>query len=154
MPAVRSDLIEVCVFKFEQDRPLYLLLRRSNELAVYPGIWQLVSGRLVGGEKAVDAALRELKEETGLTPIAFWITPFVNSFYNPADDSIHMSPFFAAQVEIGEAPRLSDEHSAFGWFGFGEAAGKLVWPGQREGLRVVEEYVVRGEACADLTRLR
>lgn len=154
MPLIAGKIVEVCVFKFEKDRPWYLLLHRSMSEKIYPNIWQFVSGSIEGDEKAVDAAYRELHEETGMTPKAFWVVPFVNSFYDPEWDSVNLSPMFAAQVETGSTPFLSEEHYEFGWFSYEDALRKLVWPGQREGMRIVQEYIVRGTQAGITTRLR
>lgn len=153
MPSIESRIIEVCVFKFEKDQARYLLLHRSKEEKRYPNIWQLISGTIEGTEKATDAALRELTEETKLRPTAVWNVPFANSFYDHVHDILNVSPFFAAQVEIANEPKLSPEHDVFGWFAYEDAVRKLVWPGQRLGLRVVHEYIVGGQEAAQLTRI-
>ncbi len=149
-----STTIEVCIFRRDAGRALYLLLRRSERERVYPGIWQYVTGSVHQGEKSVDAALRELREETGLEPTGFWIVPYVNSFYDRNRDEVNMSPLFAAEVPAGDSPRLSTEHSELGWFDYDESSRMLVWPGQREGLRIVNQFVVGGEQAAKLTRIR
>jgi len=153
MALISSTIVEICIFKFEKDRPWFLLLRRSKEEKIYPGIWQFVSGSIEEGEKASFAALRELDEETAIKPSAFWVTPFVNSFYDPSWDSLNLTPLFAAQVSAGEEPKLSSEHSQWGWFLYEDALSMLPWPGQREGLRIVNEYIVKGDAAAALTRI-
>ena len=154
MSKIVNKYIEVCVFKFQDDTPSYLMLRRSKDQKVYPDLWQFVSGSVDEHEIAVDAALRELQEEAGFIPKAFWVVPHVNSFYDPQDDCINVNPMFAAQVEAGSQPKLSQEHSDFAWLPFEEALKRLVWPGQRQGLRIVHEFIVRGEEAATYTRLR
>ncbi|MBI1807358.1 MAG: NUDIX pyrophosphatase [Ignavibacteria bacterium] len=154
MPIITCKIIEVCIFKFEDDRPWYLLLHRAKNEKIYPDIWQFVSGSIEGDEKATDAAYRELQEETGLKPKAFWVVPFVNSFYDPGWDAVNLSPLFAAQVPPGDEPTLSHEHDECGWYLFEDAVRKLVWPGQREGIRIVHDYIVKGEKAAKLTRIR
>lgn len=153
MPLISSLIVEVCVFRFENNTVQYLLLHRAKGEQVYPNIWQLVSGAIERGEKAVDAALRELEEETKLTPKAFWNVPFTNSFYDHVHDVVNISPMFAAQVKEGVEPKLSSEHDEYGWFAYGEAITKLVWPGQREGIRLVSEYIVGGQQASTLMRL-
>jgi len=153
MSTLASRIVEVCIFKFENDRAWFLLLHRSKEEKIYPDLWQFVSGSIEGEERAADAARRELEEETGLKPKAFWTVPLVTSFYDPGWDAVNLSPLFAAQVDIGDQPRLSAEHREFGWFSYEDAIRKLVWPGQREGMRIVREYIIRGEEAGRLTRL-
>jgi len=153
MVLIACKIIEVCIFKFQNDRPWYLLLHRAKDEKIYPGIWQFVSGSIEDEESAHDAAVRELTEETGLHPTGLWVVPFVNSFYDPGYNAVNLSPLFAAQVKPGDEPKLSTEHYEFRWFSYEEATRKLVWPGQREGLRLVYEYIVKGEEATKLTLL-
>jgi len=142
------------VFRFVNDRAEYLLLHRAKDEKVYPGIWQLMSGTIEGDEGGVEAAFREFKEETGLKVNKFWVVPFVNSFFDPSRDAVNLSPLFAAQVEAGIEPRLSSEHSEHRWFTYEEALKKLVWPGQRAGLKVTHDYITCGEEAARLLEMK
>jgi len=151
LPAIVSDIVEVCVFRREADGPQYLLLRRAANETLYPGIWQLVSGTLEKGEHAAKGALREFGEETGLQGMNFWVVPFMNSFYVASDDAVHLSCFFAVEVSSGAEPILSTEHEAYEWCGLEKAEHLLVWPGQKRGLRLVHEVIVHGGEVARLT---
>ncbi|MBM2841112.1 MAG: dATP pyrophosphohydrolase [Bacteroidetes bacterium] len=153
MAIIVCRIIEVCVFRFVNNRSEYLMLRRSPGEKIYPNLWQFVSGSLHDGEKATDAALRELKEETGLTPKRFWVVPHANTFYDHSYDAVNVSPLFAAQVDPDDEPRLSAEHSAFEWLRLDDARRRLVWPGQRAGLEIVEKYIVGGEEAGKLTEI-
>ena len=152
MPSIACRIVEVCVFKIERNRPLYLLLHRSKDEKIYPGIWQFISGCIEGPEKAIDAARREFAEETGMKLIGLWVVPFVNSFFDDAYDAVNLSPLFAVEVEPGEQPKLSSEHYEFQWLSYEDALKRLVWPGQRQGLSIVHEYIVGGEEAARLVR--
>lgn len=153
MSAIVCQIIEVCVFKREEGVPRYLLLKRSNNDRIYPGIWQLVTGTMKQGERAADAAVRELAEESGLRPGRLWVAPHVTAFYVAADDTVQMSPLFAAEVSNSDHLRLSVEHQAFGWYPYEEARAMLVWPGQRRGLEIVQQYILGEEKAAELTQL-
>ncbi len=150
MPAIVSNIVEVYVFRVRSIRPEYLLLKRAPGDTLYPGIWQIVTGTMRTGERAVDAALRELKEETGFAPTRFWSVPHVDVFYDRTLDAMQLCPMFAAEVGAGSEPLLSAEHSAFQWAPAGPARERLVWPGQREGLDIVERFIAGGEAAMQL----
>ena len=100
------------------------------------------------------AAFRELREETGLEPLDIWVVPYVNSFYDHRRDTVNLSPVFAAQVKLGIAPVLSGEHQRFEWLGYEDALRRLVWPGQRDGLRIVHEFIVAGREAAKHSHIR
>lgn len=151
MPVIASRIVEVCVFRFVKNSPEYLLLKRASDETIYPNIWQLISGSIDEGEKAYEAALREMREETALQPVRFWVVPFVNAFYDPGYDAVNLSPFFAAQVAPDAEPTLSAEHQSHVWLRLDHARRKVVWPGQRQGLNIVHEYIVSGEQTAGLT---
>lgn len=151
MANIVCRIVEVCVFRFMNDRPEYLMLKRSPDEKIYPNLWQFVSGSLDEGEKATAAGLRELKEETGLVPKRFWVVPHANMFYDPAYDAVNVSPLFAAQVDAGDEPTLSAEHCEFEWLPFADARRRLVWPGQRLGLEVIDKYILGGEEAGILT---
>ena len=151
MPLISCRIVEVCCFKFVKERAEYLLLKRAHDEKIYPNLWQFVSGAIGDGERAVDAALREFKEETGITPLRFWVVPFVNAFYDHDYDAVNLSPFFAAQVSVADEPKLSSEHQIYEWLPYHEARKRLVWPGQRQGLDVVQSCILGGEEAGHLT---
>lgn len=62
---------------------LFLALKRSSGNPIYPGLWQAVTGTIEAGETAIECALREVEEETGLKPKEIWTIPFVGTFFRP-----------------------------------------------------------------------
>jgi dihydroneopterin triphosphate diphosphatase len=153
MAEVASRIIEVCPFRIRGDGGEYLLIRRAADDPLYPGTWQFVSGRVEAGEKAREAALRELREETGAAPVRFWVVPGVNSFYDPHRDTVNLVVLFAAQLESGFPISLSPEHSIFQWLPYTEARRRLVWPGQRDCLDLVQQYILGGEEAGTLLEI-
>lgn len=124
-------------------REEWLVLKRSSKV-ILPGTWQMVSGTIEPGEKAYEAALRELREETGLEPIHFYQASYVNRFYLAATDQIVLSPVFAAEVAATDKVRLSDEHTEHAWVPFEEARTRYPWPGQKESITIIrDQFVVR-----------
>lgn len=153
MPDIVSNIIEVCIFSFDNKEPLYLMLRRSLSDRIYPDSWQIVTGSIEPGETAVQGALREMREETGYDPEKFWIVPHVNTFYSVAKDVIHHTIVFAAQVPPRTDPVLSEEHYQFGWYPIQQAKALCVWPGQAKALDIVHEYIVRGKEAAAVSEI-
>jgi len=153
MVKIASGIVEICIVAFSGAGPEYLLLRRSPDEKLYPDIWQFVTGSIEGVETAHQAAVREMSEETGLKPLALWVVPHVNIFYDPTHDSLNLTPVFAAQVNPGSLPKLSAEHIEYLWCDLGRAERLIVWPGQREALHVVHELIVKGSQAAGLSQI-
>ncbi|HTY59233.1 MAG TPA: NUDIX domain-containing protein [Bacteroidota bacterium] len=153
MAEIISRAIEVCPFRIRNDKPEFLLIRRSATEPRYPGMWQFVTGSVEEGEKAYESALRELKEETGSEGVRLWAVPSLTSFYDVRTDRVNLVPQFAAQFEPGFEVRLSAEHSAFEWLPYAAAMGRLVWPGQKACLEIVRAYIVGGEEASRLLEI-
>jgi len=135
---VTSSLIEIHIFRRIGNDLEFLLLKRASK-EKYPGLWQMVTGS-IENEDAHQTALREVKEETGLTPIKFWVVPNINSFYSPEMDAIVMIPVFAVLVDESQKVIISDEHTDFKWVQKEEAVKLLAWPGQRQSVEIICEY--------------
>ncbi len=134
-----SNLVEVHIFRETENAIEFLLLKRAED-QIYPAVWQMVSGKIKESEKAFETSLRELKEETNLTPLKMWIAPKVNSFYSSQTDSICLIPVFAVQVKKDSKVIISDEHSEYKWVTSDEAKRLLAWDGQRKAVDLIEEY--------------
>lgn len=135
-------MIEAHIFRRTENKIEFLLLKRS-EKEIYPGMWQMVSGRVKKGEKAFQTALREINEETKLKPTRFWVVPNINSFYLWQKDTISFLPVFLAQVDRRAKIIISDEHSAFKWVSAQEAKKLLAWSGQRKSVDIIVEYLTK-----------
>lgn len=133
-----SNMIEAHIFREIENGIEFLLLKRSDGQP-YPGLWQMVSGKIKQDEKAYQTALREIKEETGLIPQQLWVAPTVNSFYEPKNEFICLLPVFAARVNSSEV-KLSDEHTDYKWVNKSETQKLLAWEGQRKAVQIIEDY--------------
>jgi dATP pyrophosphohydrolase len=149
-----SRIVEVCVFRIESGAPEYLILQRSSVDDLYPGLWQFVTGTLQRSEAGKEAALRELKEETGISAKRFWIVPYVDSYYDSSKDAVQLVPVFAAQADAQSGVVLSSEHQMYEWMKYREAIDRLVWPGQKHVVKIVEEYIVGEKEAGSLLEIK
>jgi dATP pyrophosphohydrolase len=130
----------------------YLILHRSDKAYVYPSLWQVITGRIEEGETALEAALRELKEETGLVPEKLWTLPYVATYFETPKDIIHASPVFGIVVDHSAVIKISEEHQDYKWLDFDDCIECLLIPAHREGTRVFRDFVLNS-AQPDLFRL-
>ncbi len=147
MSAFRRTHIEVYLFRRRAGRVEFLCLRRAPG-AWLPGAWQPVTGRIESREKALAAAVREVREETGLVPRRWWALETVTVYFDPAADVVRALPLFAAEVGPRDAVRLSREHTGCAWLAAPAAGRRFVWEAQRAGLAAVKREVLRGGALA------
>ncbi len=138
MPDIKSQFIECYLYANTSEGIKFLLLKRHGDNKIYPGIWQIVTGKIEEGEKAYDAALRELKEETGLKAIKLFVLPKVTEFYTFRNDTINLIPLFLAEVEYKDAS-ISEEHSNFQWCDLKDASDKVHWISQKENLKMISD---------------
>jgi 8-oxo-dGTP pyrophosphatase MutT (NUDIX family) len=123
----------------------YLLLQRHPERTASGDIWQTVVGNLRWQEDRIEAARREVFQETGITlhdevvPLGFAFSYPIHlldgqqSWYPPGVTAIH-NTVFASEV-VGD-PRvvLCPEHVDSGWFAYAEAWKRLYWLEEKEAL--------------------
>lgn len=142
MPKIVSSIVDVYVFRRCATCIEFLTLLRAP-LQRLGGTWQSVHGKVEAGETAWQAALRELREETGLTPTGFWQIDFVNTFYVAESDLVLLCPCFAAEVSADAPVHLCSEHTASAWLGAEAALARMMWPGQRHALREILSEIIQ-----------
>jgi 8-oxo-dGTP diphosphatase len=115
-----------------------LLVQRGN--APLAGHWSLPGGRIAWGEKAADAALRELKEETGCVAELIGLVDVVDAMLERRRSG-ESSPWghyvlidYAARWVSGE-PRAGDDARDARFFRLDELAPLGLWS---ETIRVIE----------------
>ena len=124
--------VEVYVWRQSGPDPEVLLLRRCAQLG---GFWHCVAGAVEPGESEIDAAARELREETGLT------VPVIDSgvrYAYPVDED-RRDQFatgvegitvacFTAEVPVDVQIELDWEHDELAWHPLSTAASVLRFP--------------------------
>jgi len=143
MPKIKIKQVDSYIYRNTDAGPVYLMLKRSTG-KYYEHLWQGVAGKIEKGETATQTVIRELKEETGKTPVKIFAADHIASFYDAKNDRIQMVPIFGIEVENSEV-QLSEEHSEYKWVSFEEALALLTWKGQKEGLRTVHDEIMSGD---------
>src|SRR4030095_3400834 len=153
MPQIVTNYIELHICRKTNSGYKFLLLKRSESAIIYPGIWQMITGTIESHEHTKDTLLRELDEETGLTPLKIYSIPRINTFYLAISDKICMSPVFLAIVDK-EDVKISDEHSEYRWSTFEEAGELIHWPNQIESLEIIKRYLDNEELLEKLVEIK
>jgi ADP-ribose pyrophosphatase len=109
---VRRDIIHhtgsVVVLAVDESRSTpRVLLERQYRHAAKDYLWELPAGRIDPGEKALQAARRELLEETGYTA-AHW-RRILNFYASPGFVAETMSVYMATGLKAGPAQPEADE---------------------------------------------
>ena len=106
-PHAGKILPVVVIAVFNKSGEILFLKRGNNP---YSGYWELAGGRLEFGEKLEEAALRELREETGIRPKSM---AFVR-VYETHMPNYHRLLFLFACVSGTNEVKLT-EQSAYKW---------------------------------------
>jgi 8-oxo-dGTP pyrophosphatase MutT (NUDIX family) len=133
------------------DQEVIVVVRRDGELLVMRraperlGYWSLVSGGLEPEETSWHAAVRELREETGLEaqvrklPISLSYSllddpPAIRARYAPGIERVTVHAFVADAAE-GWEPTLDAEHDLYRWCDLDAALELMKYDTARDALR-------------------
>lgn len=154
MTASRVAYIDVYILRGGGDALEVLLLRRART-RTRGGSWEAVHGKIDPGETPVAAARRELREETGCTPLTLYNLSRVEQFYSHTADEVVLVPAFVAFVASDAVIHLSDEHDTLLWLTPADARARCSWPRSARGLEEAVRLFGGGNAgvLEDVLRL-
>ena len=121
-----------------------LALQRGQH-ARCPGAWEPVHGHIDPGEAPEQAAVRELREETGLAAERLYVVR-VQPFYVRATRTLQLAVVFAAFVAEPADVVIGTEHVRSEWLTVDDALARYAFPGERASLREVVELLAAGDA--------
>jgi dihydroneopterin triphosphate diphosphatase len=145
MTRIAVSLVDVLVLRGSGQSLQCLALQRGSG-GRCPGSWETVHGHIEAGETPVQAAIRELAEETGLSPLRMYNLSRVEVFYQHWRDEVALIPVFAAFVPADGTVRLSREHLHYEWLGVADATARLAWPREKRALADAVTLVGNGDA--------
>jgi 8-oxo-dGTP pyrophosphatase MutT (NUDIX family) len=122
----------------------FLQIRRSAKAGSHHHSWQTVYGGIEPGETAIQGALRELKEETNLTPARMFQVEYLETFYFRPTDSLLLMPVFAVEIPKSDIITLNHEHDAHRWIPENKIPQSFMWRTQREALQYVLDLLHHG----------
>jgi len=127
----------IVLFRNDSDKNEFLLLN-------YPqGHWDFVKGKIEQNETSHETALRETKEETGITNIEF-VDGFEESVeydFRFKKENIHKKVIFFLAKTNEKNIKLSHEHSDYLWLEYNDALKKTTFENAKNVLTKANEFL-------------
>ena len=121
----------IVIFRRENSKILFLLLH-------YPsGHWDFVKGKMEKGETKYETAIRETKEETGISDVTIMdnFEEWIEYNFQFQKELIHKKViFFLGETKTKEV-LISHEHLDFTWMDFDAAINKTTFDNAKKVLR-------------------
>ena len=128
----------IVLFRNTSNKNEFLLLN-------YPqGHWDFVKGKVEEGETPHETALRETKEETGISDIEF-IDDFEESVeydFRFKNEDIHKKVIFFLAKTNEKKINLSHEHNDFVWLEYDDALKKTTFRNAKNVLSKTNEFLL------------
>lgn len=109
MEGKETEQVSVAV-PYSTDRNRFLVAKRAETMDTHPGLWNFPSGKIESGEEPVEAALRELQEETGLVGEVLRTADAFEQETEDGDFKVH-----PVLVLVSGEPELNREHTEYRW---------------------------------------
>jgi len=117
---------------------------RIEYLLLLSTYWGFPKGLIEPGENEATAALREVREETGLSVTLLAGFRTVDEYwYRRGDARIRKQAIYFVAEAPTRAARLSHEHDDMAWLDYNSALARLDFVNLRETLRKANEFVVK-----------
>jgi 8-oxo-dGTP pyrophosphatase MutT (NUDIX family) len=147
MTRIEVGTVDVFVIRELRDGWRVLALQRGPHTRC-PSAWEPVHGHIEEGEEPEDAAVREVREESGLSVERLYVVR-VQPFYLRKVRALELAIVFAAFVpEAGQSGDvvIGDEHVAAQWLTVDDALARFAFPAERSSLREIVELLHTGNA--------
>lgn len=140
---IRYDMVSCFVIRPDAGGSGWEFLQLHRDPSDFlGGTWQTVYGTSESGETPAAAALRELREETGLVPTELYQLNDVDVFYIAQHDTLWHSISFCAVVKRQDQVALNPEHDAVRWLAAEAAEQHFMWPGNRRAVAEIRQQII------------
>jgi 8-oxo-dGTP pyrophosphatase MutT (NUDIX family) len=113
------------------------------------GRWDFPKGNVEEGETELQTALREVKEETGLTQIS--VIPgfrrLIEYNYRKDGRNVHKQVVYLLAKTRNREVKISFEHQGFGWFSYEEAVERASYENSKATLLAAEKFIGKDAAA-------
>jgi len=127
----------IVLFRNDSDKNEFLLLN-------YPqGHWDFVKGKIEQNETSHETALRETKEETGITNFEF-VDGFEESVeydFRFKKENIHLKVIFFLAITNEKNIKLSHDHNDYLWLEYNNALKKTTFENAKNVLTKANEFL-------------
>ncbi|NIT55990.1 MAG: NUDIX domain-containing protein [Aliifodinibius sp.] len=141
-------LVDVYPYQKEQDEVEFLVFKRDADVQ-YAHQWRMIGGKVHPEETHYEAALRELNEESGLSPDLLWTIPSVNHFYDYKSDHTFLIPAFGAKINKEQNITLNHEHVCWKWISQDELDTYIQWPEQKRLMKLLADIVITKQILSE-----
>ncbi len=133
----------IIIFRRTPEGPKFLLLYHGGPY------WNFPKGKLTEGERSFRAALREVREETGIGPRELRF----NNWFKVSDRFVFFTKekkrvsrlviYYLAETSKQVITIVPREHQGYGWFLYKDAARMLKAPNLKRNLKKAYDIVMR-----------
>ena len=128
------------VYRFQGDQLMLLLLRHRHG-----GHWSFPKGHVEGDETEIQTALREIREETGLTVSLKEGFRHTVEYYPKPGVRKQVVYFLGEAASDAKAVRQEEEISELHWVEWSQAMEAVTFKNDRNLLNYAREYLNAGE---------
>ena len=110
----------------------------------YPaGHWDFPKGNVEKGESELDAAIREIGEETGLSDLKFinGFKKMIQYYYRKGDQLVKKTVTFYLAESKTKDVKISFEHQGYVWLPIDEALAKVTYQNARNVLKEAHRFL-------------